>query len=136
MYAFSLFARHELNKLPSLVLHLRGGVNQHIPSPQAAGAFALPLAHRERPDAHLIEGYLRHLRITRRPVHVGPVAAEDYVSVEKGSVRLNNGMVGYCLWRHSVRDHALLCGESSNRLGAVYYHPVAVEDVASKDVRR
>src|SRR5215204_5995594 len=109
LYLLTLFAGHELNELPSLVLHLRGGADEHVPSPQAAGSLALPLAYRERRNAHLLSLYLRHLRVTRQPVHVGPVAAEDAIAIEKGSLRPREGIVGYRLWGYAFRDHALFC---------------------------
>src|SRR5215203_2900078 len=131
LYLLTFFAGHELNELPRLVLHLRGGADEHVPSPEAASGLAPPLAHGERRHAHLIELYLRHLRITHRRVDVGPFAAEDCVSVEEGHIRLPYGVAGYRLRRHTFRDHALLCGETRDRLGAVYDHPVAVEDFSA-----
>src|SRR5215204_2889727 len=65
LHLLTLFAGHELNELPRLVLHLQGGADEHVPAPQAASGLAMPFAHGERRHAHLIELSRRVLAVCR-----------------------------------------------------------------------
>src|SRR5829696_85300 len=119
---------HELDELPRFILHVRLGIDEHVPPTETAGQ-VLALLRRQRSDTHLI--LLQVTLCVEIRVAVRPLSGEDRVPwvLEKGRVCLSLLIGRDGLRRYAARQHAGLGGQTCGRLGAIYDDLVGVARV-------